>query len=356
MLTLQRPSLSRALLLRVARQLQERVVAAARQPAPATFPDAGWEELQKLRRQTHKALQHELAAAAAELQRQQQRTVQRLLRELDAWCTARESADTRLTRCNSVDEIYRDLLNLEAEFDEVRIERREQRLTVRTESIALDGIDFGAFDIVLNWGDIGDGTPYEVVAVTPLRCAADESVTHPHVQSDMLCAGDGKVPIDRALARGDLFGFFVIVRQVLQTYNESSAYKSLDEWFGADCPRCGGSLHEDNSGECELCHADICADCYDCCTTCGDYVCHDCSDLCQDCEEPVCQHCSQSADPDDGRLCKECAETRAEQETETTLTQEEPDAHANETTETPAESGTGTAVYARCLVETPLPA
>ena len=122
MLTLPRPSLSRALLLRVARQLQERVVAAARQPAPATFPDAGWEELQKLRRQTHKALQHELAAAAAELQRQQQRTVQRLLRELDAWCTARESADTRLSRCNSVDEIYRDLLNLEAEFDEVRIE------------------------------------------------------------------------------------------------------------------------------------------------------------------------------------------------------------------------------------------
>ncbi len=41
-----------------------------------------------------------------------------------------------------------------------------------------------------------------------------------------------------ALTEGRLLDFFMIVRQVLQTYSPDSPYVSLDDWYGRQCSDC----------------------------------------------------------------------------------------------------------------------
>ncbi len=350
--------LTQSLLLRVARDIHCRVTSlnAFRLPALHTT-DAQWEQLQGLRLKSMKARSMHLFAAAAEVHWQLRASARELIRELHDFCSHVDAA-SQSARMNSCREVYDDLVHLEDEFDEVRFDRRNQMLTVRTEPIELEGVDLGPFDIALHWSDIGrEFSAYSVIAVHPVKADGDECVTHPHVRHDALCEGDGKVPIARALQRGELFEFFVLVRQVLRTYDPSSAYQPLDEWFDAkceECSDCGCCLDEYERNSCDSCSSQICNDCSDVCGICTGVCCQQCSDRCASCEEPVCRGCSEVSVDQTARRCRVCIEKDAEDEPPTTEETDDEHTHAEEATEeeTPAD----TPVHAGCLGEAALSA
>ncbi len=354
--------LTKSLLLRAARDIHGRVSSlnAFRLPALHTT-DAQWEQLQHLRLKSMKASQRHLFAAAAEVHWELRASARQLIRELHDFCSHLDLAGLQSAHINSCREIYDDLVHLEDEFDEVRIDRRNHMLTVRTEPIELEGVDLGPFDIALHWTDIGrDFAAYSVIAVDPVKADGDSRVTHPHVRNDVLCEGDGKVPIARALKRGELFEFFILVRQVLRTYDSSSAYQTLDEWFESECEECtdcGCCLDEDTRYSCERCSSQICSDCSDICDVCNGVFCQQCSDTCSACEEPVCRGCSEVSADRTSRRCRDCIEEEADAEASTTTTlttteeTDEESSHAQETTaaEMPP---THAPVHARCVGET----
>src|SRR5690606_3706651 len=106
----------------------------------------------------------------------------------------------------------------------IQFDPKWSRVTVVTDDIQLEGIPLGPFKIKLDWSRLGDSQPYEVIAVEANPASSSDDVTHPHVQDNRLCEGDGRQALQKALAQGRLFDFFVLVRQILTTYNPSSAY------------------------------------------------------------------------------------------------------------------------------------
>ena len=147
-------------------------------------------------------------------------------------------------------QLFLDLIALENEFDEVRYDLKHHGLSVVTEAIALEGIELGRFEIELNLDNWGY---YEVIAIDPNAAASNSETTHPHVQEKGLCEGEGRMPIRRALKQGRVLDFFLLVRQILQTYNPGSAFISLNQWHGVDCRDCGQLTNEDERDCCEQC-------------------------------------------------------------------------------------------------------
>lgn len=138
---------------------------------------------------------------------------------------------------------------------------QEHTVSAVTEEIVLEGVDLGRFEIALKWDKLGCSQPYAVIALDPNPAASSSDTTHPHVQDGSLCEGDGRMPIRQALRQGRLLDFFIMVRQVLETYNAASAYVSLDQWHGIDCHDCGRLVAGDDRYTCERCEVDVCGDC-----------------------------------------------------------------------------------------------
>ncbi len=121
-------------------------------------------------------------------------------------------------------EIYNDLVALDDEFDEVDYDLRSHTIAVNTGPIVLEELYLGPFQIRLNWGDLDSSPAYTVIALEPNCASVNEDTVHPHVENDQLCEGDGSEKIAAALRNGCLFEFFLLVRQILETYNDANAY------------------------------------------------------------------------------------------------------------------------------------
>jgi hypothetical protein len=189
-------------------------------------------------------------------------------------------------------EIGADIVALEQEFEEVELDLKEKKLAVVTSSIELEDIYLGPFRIVLEWGALGSGGCYEVLAEDPHPADSNDDVTHPHVSGSQLCEGEGSTAIHKALAQGRLLDFFVLVRQILETYNPGSAYVALSRWNGGvDCSDCGYSMDEDSSYGCNRCGASVCGDCHNTCAACDEWTCGGCSLSCHECHETCCRGC-----------------------------------------------------------------
>lgn len=211
----------------------------------------------------------------------------------------------------SMRDLVADLSQLEDEFGELKYDRPEQALSVVTEPIELEDIYLGDFEIRLQLDlldRIGRGPVYRVVALDPHPAGGNDSVTHPHVQDETLCAGDAGAAIDTALSSGRLCDFFMLVRSVLQHYNPDSPYVSLDRWEGITCADCGYTVNEEDVYYCHLCDAPLCEDCAGSCFVCEETTCGSCMDTCPVCEEPVCRACMTTC-PECGEvLCRACFE------------------------------------------------
>jgi hypothetical protein len=202
--------------------------------------------------------------------------------------------------------LYDDLKATAGEFDELRIELRDKRLSAVTESIELEGIDLGRFKIELDWRKLEDHTPYRLIALDPNGAATNDSTTHPHVQDNALCEGEGRMAIRAALKQGRLLDFFVLVRQVLETYNPGSAYVRLADWTGAQCSDCATVATPDYSYSCDRCSSDLCSDCTRCCQACNQTNCSECNGICRGCDSDFCLNCLTICTGCSEHFCSEC--------------------------------------------------
>ncbi|NQV23023.1 MAG: hypothetical protein HQ518_01540 [Rhodopirellula sp.] len=277
----------------------------SRETTTPLLPVDLWAECERLHRLLSKAQQQRLSLAEQRLRAQLGKVMDRLNEQL---ATSRRSMDRDqpAQAVSTVHEILADLRSLQGEFDIVKVDMKRRTITVQTDTIELEGVVLGQFEIVLGWRHLGERAAYDVIAVDGSPAATSEDTTHPHVQSNSLCEGDGQAAIRNALSEGRLFDFFVLVRQILETYNSASAYVKLEDWHGSECPDCGRTMHDDDSSLCDLCSTTTCYECTTGCGSCDDRFCSDCIRSCPDCDNSTCSSClTKCADCDDD-FCKGC--------------------------------------------------
>ena len=213
-------------------------------------------------------------------------------------------------KLTTVGDIYRDLLAVEDEFEEINFDRKRRWLSVTTEPIELEGIYLGPFEIRLIWGPTPDREvpTYRVIARDPHPAESRDNVTHPHVLDEVLCEGDGKHAIRQAFAQGRLLDFFTLVAGVLRNYNPESPFVELAMWYGQSCSDCGTVVSEDESFTCQRCDETVCRECEVCCPGCDDSCCSNCIAACAACDETFCSHCLSRCAHCHASVCSGCLE------------------------------------------------
>ena len=294
-------------LIRLALALHDRLHSHEAATFVAKMPESIWQQCGRLHRRMQLARQRDWHLAAQRLQRELQQAFARLQGDLQALCNSLESSE-ETNHTASIHDIYEDLIALHEEFDGLSFDRRGQTLSVTTESINLEGITLGPFEICLDWGDLIGGHPnnYRVIAIDAHPAATNDSVTHPHVQDEAVCEGEGRQPIRRAQEQGRLLDFFMIVANLLRTYNSGSPYVSLADWHGVECADCGTTMHGGDRWTCERCDATTCGDCYYSCSNCDGIYCGECSTSCEECGERQCKSCIDVCSGCIGEFCRDC--------------------------------------------------
>ncbi|REJ86633.1 MAG: hypothetical protein DWQ34_27055 [Planctomycetota bacterium] len=254
-------------LLRAALQIHDSLCQSQHGPHVVQLPESVWTHAVDGQRRLQIAQSRDWSGAVRTLVRRLQTTLVCLQTELDIQNRKLAEHPPR-TAVPPVPEILGDLTALQDEFDDVEIDLRRRAVCARTDPVILEGINLGPFSVRLNWGWTGGPLAYCVVALDPHRAGPNDSVVHPHVDGETLCEGEGRTAIRRALETGRLLDLFLVVRQILETYNPSSAYVSLSDWDGCPCPDCGDSVRDDDTVTCQACDVGICWDCSFCCTGC----------------------------------------------------------------------------------------
>ncbi len=219
--------------------------------------------------------------------------------------------------------LVEDLDQLEQEFGDIELDSEKGTVSATTDPIILEDVGLGPFRIQLEIGKLGElyySSPYRVIALEPNPAATDEGVTHPHVNGERLCEGEGSAAIQSALEEGRLCDFFTLVRSILNTYSADSPYVALADWEGETCHECGYSMNSDNSYCCSFCDNSVCEECSTYCRSCQETICLACAAKCEVCEEPVCPRCARVKCAEcqvvccesciDEGLCPDCKEER----------------------------------------------
>ncbi|MEQ8617693.1 MAG: hypothetical protein RIB44_14060, partial [Lacipirellulaceae bacterium] len=275
-----------------------------RLPALPTFQ---WELCRRQQRLLNRAEQKGLSLAAKVCHRRYQMAREQMAQALSPEGYNDEPQPGPIVSAEPVEPltakaVLDELVGLTEEFEAVAIDHRQQTISVRTVPIELEGVGLGTFEIALDWERLfHDGASYSVVACQPNPAATDSEVTHPHVSSEKLCEGEGQGVIRTALSQGRLFDFFLLVQQVLLSYNPDSAYVTLDEWEGVRCFDCAGIAAPDDRCDCSACETALCYDCARCCCDCEELQCYECMDSCWACETNCCRHCLRS--------CEDCEQS-----------------------------------------------
>ena len=324
--------------LRLAAAIHEQLTESGATPNAVVLPQAAWNACVSTRRRMQLARLRGWNLAAEKYQERLANHVKLLQEEL---ASLSRTVQPRQQTCliMSVAEIYRDLVSLGCEFDDVKWDLEHKTLSVHTESITLEGVYLGPFEIKLEIQGMPDYDSYRVKALDPNPAGSNDNVTHPHVDDEQVCEGDGKVAIHGALAQGRVTDFFLLVANLLRTYNAASPYVALSDWNGTRCDDCSALVSEDDRSVCERCGNDICRECTCVCSGCGGYFCSTCVVECEDCGEPVCASCLQRCDDCNSRFCEHCLEAqqcgncRQEQEE----SQNENESETEHTVQQPAE-------------------
>jgi hypothetical protein len=293
--------------MRAAVLIHEQLAGSKSQVMQLYLPEYSWNNIQRIRRHIDLARQRGWHRAASRLTEDLATALENCRHELE---NALRALQTRLTdrQASSASDICRDILALHEEFEELDIDLKRHELSVTTDSIVLEGIDFGPFDIRLDWQRLGEPRPYRVVARDPNPAARDEKVTHPHVQGETLCEGDGRPAIQAALAQCRIYDFYLLVSQTLHTYARGSAYVELDHWSGITCDDCGASMSQDDSYCCQRCGSELCDDCRQLCAGCEESHCSGCLSECAACGHEYCSSCLATCPGCGKRFCKDCRE------------------------------------------------
>lgn len=206
-------------------------------------------------------------------------------------------------RVPSIRDVLADLRQLEDEFDEVRIDVKKHQVIAVTPPITLNGLYLGPFSIELQIPSHDtDKFTYECVALEPNYPTGSDSITHPHVDNNGLCAGDAKNPLSLALAQGRIADAFLMIKAVLNEYSKDSPYRAISAWNGHNCGGCDNTYDDDNSGgSCQSCGESYCDDCISSCDNCDEHYCTGCLDYDRVAQENLCAACRS--------CCEKCGRT-----------------------------------------------
>ena len=293
------------IVLRAARRIHQRLAGPGTGTPPVDLPEAAWAECRRLTRRLERAEGRGWSAAA----RQTRERLHAALANLQARVeTALRHSTPALPRDYrpTLRQVHEELAALHDEFDQVEIDLKGGTLAVVTEPVVLEDVDLGRFEIRLDWGGLVSDRTYEVIALDPNPAACSSDTTHPHVQGDHLCEGEGRLPIRQALEQGRLCDFFLVVAQILGTYNPGSAYVRLDDWSGRPCADCGASTSDDDASSCRRCGSTLCPDCSVRCAGCEDDHCSECLETCDGCDAHCCRGCRSQCQQCRGDFCDEC--------------------------------------------------
>ncbi len=269
------------------------------------LPGSCWHRALKLLERSQRARCRNWILAADRLAREFHGALGTLVSQLTELQQAEEQPATSL-RSSSYRDVYRDLTELTREFATVKYESSHHQLRISTEPIELNGIYLGPFEIRLDLGRLDDTPAYRVVALEPNPAASCEEVTHPHVLNELLCEGEGRLAINRALAEGRLLDFFQLIAGVLRTYNDESPYMELSNWDSQPCHGCGVLVHPEQGDGCSDCESWLCYECEATCSSCGEGHCHQCLRSCGRCEEPFCAKCLKTCSGCLEQVCNSC--------------------------------------------------
>lgn len=208
-------------------------------------------------------------------------------------------------------QIVEELQQIEREFDGYRYDYEQREIAVQTEPITLEHVPLGRFEIRVRLDRLADATCQAVVrvaALDPNPAAGESEVTHPHVKSEALCAGDATAPIGAALRAGRLCDALLLIRSVLREYGAASPYVALSEWYGVACYDCDSMVDEDELCTCNDCEYRYCDGCTTCCAQCSAVYCLDCTSRCDLCGDRYCNRCSVTCTRCKEACCAGCAE------------------------------------------------
>jgi len=293
--------------LRAAVLIHEQLASSTRQDFPLYLPEYSWNNIQRLRRQIDLARQRGWHRAAKRLAENLASALDDCRHELENALRTLQSG-LRERQAASASDIYRDILALHDEFEEVDIDLNEHEISVTTDRIVLEEINLGPFQIRLDWHHLERSPAYRVVALDPNPAAKSDDITHPHVQDEHLCEGEGRIAIQAAVTECRLCDFFVLVSQVLYTYGRGSAYVELNDWTGAPCEDCGATVDADERYYCQRCESMLCGSCSVSCQGCGESHCSGCLNQCAACGYDYCSSCLATCPVCRKRFCEDCRE------------------------------------------------
>jgi len=341
---------SRRLALRAARRLECCYSCLKSPPLPLVWPAEDWQRCERTFRLLRKADARGWLLAGSRLRKQ-------LAGELGVFIAQVSHVREQLAPASECSRptlrlLLDEILALESEFPQVctafanKASRanKEDLLAVHTEPIRFEEIEFGPFEIRLSFDHVQRCFDYRVLALEPSPAPYHSAVTHPHVQGDLLCEGEARQPLRKALEDGRMSDFFLIVTRVLQTYNADSAFAELSEWSGIRCRACGDMVPEEDALRCQSCDDELCNDCCEHCPKCLDDFCSTCLEACGDCERRCCRGCLQPCASCEELFCRGCL---THQDCETCHDSHaipedlDGDSHENILEHTPEESATG---------------
>jgi hypothetical protein len=282
-----------------------------RDTSATKLPLEVWTDLVRITQRIQLAHDRGWHLAAAALGADQLTMATYVQQRVETWVEGRRRKPT-VTRGPETTDLYRDLLGLDEEFGEVKYDSAATELIVTTSEIVLEEIDLGRFEIRLAWSAADEhDASYRIVALNPHPAARNQSVTHPHVQDERLCPGEGRTAIEKALDDGRTYDFFLIVNQILHTYSQGSAFVELEDWdqLGYPCRDCGCETDEDSRSHCESCSGSLCGDCVSTCCGCGYDFCSGCITTCPHCDDYFCRPCRATCHQCNAAVCRNCLET-----------------------------------------------
>lgn len=272
---------------------------------PLTLPQHNWQHCEHLMRQIERAEGRGWHVAMAELKADLRSYIEALQCECSSLSTLLRSG-LPTHPMSTVGSVYQDLLSLGEEFEELEFDLPGRTISVTTESITLEDIYLGPFEIRLDWGRLHSDSPYRVIAKDPQPAAGRDEVTHPHVASQRLCEGESHVAIRQAIQQGRLLDFFTLVANGLRSYNSDSPFVALEVWFGGTCIDCGRVVDEDDRFVCEGCDQCVCGGCESGCCRCGNTYCSECSFACAGCDDNYCSDCLNACRECHNQFCANC--------------------------------------------------
>ncbi len=301
------------------------------------LPCEFWNKYQQLVRMRARALERRLFLASHRLEQSLSSLLAQFEQKLGAIRSEIECQRTDRGTLPAEREIYRDLVELRHEFEHVEVDCSARTISVLTEPIEFEEVSLGAFRIVLDLSD--RECSYAIIAVDPNPAASNESVTHPHVQDEALCEGDGRTAIRTALAQCRFLDFFHLVANTLRTYNADGPFVALRDWLGVSCGDCGATANPEECFACGNCELGLCDDCASRCQICSESSCSACIERCALCEESTCGSCLKKCCKCGELVCSDCrgSEDQCEECHEETLPENDAQATAPQSTQASVE-------------------